>query len=268
MILFLPAFCGGLGCYWLIGAGHTYLLRCRFYRQRPLAGLERKLEELKNQKKLQERLAQAGRPLGIRPIHYYGAHLLFPLGIWYFLGAAIPANNLIAAIVLSFFAPDIWLYSCRQDRRKAFKMDFPMLLETIELAMTADVPEEQAFLLAAENVQSKAMKNELASLSARLYATKDRPKALQVFSSRVGIPEAKILEMAICQGEKTGRVQGVLENITNSMFNTMMSIINAQEKATEYKIMAALFILLAGIVNLLFQAYFSDLSTGLTGIFG
>ncbi len=268
MLAFLSGTFCGFGCYYGFTAWYAYVLRCRFYNRRPLAPLEAKLEGLPGQAKLLRRLELAGRPFGMRPLHYYLAHLAQPLFLWYFLRRAVPAINLAAAMLLSFFIVDIWIFSCRRQRKKAFKMDFPMFLETVELAVTADLPEEQAFLLAAESARSKAMKEELTLLAARLYATKDRSKALRAFSERIAIPEAKILETAICQGEKTGKLQGVLENLTNSMFNRLLSITNVQEKACEYKIMAALFILLAGIMNLLFQAYFMDLNIGLQGIFG
>lgn len=268
MLTFLSGIFCGFGCYFGITGWYTYVLRCRFYNYKPLAPLEDKLGELPGQVRLRQRLDQAGRPLGMRPLHYYLLHIAVPLFLWCFLRQAVPAVNLAAAMVFGFFAVDILIYSCHQERKKAFKMDFPIFLETVELAAAAGLPEEQAFLLAAENVRSKAMKEELALLAARLYAIKDPSEALRAFSERVTIAEAKILEMALGQGEKTGKVEGVLENITNSMFNRVITMINVQEKACEYKIMAALFILLAGIMNLLFQAYFTDLNIGLQGIFG
>lgn len=268
MLTFLSGIFCGFSCYFGITGWYTYVLRCRFYNDKLLAPLEDKLVKLPGQIRLRQRLDQAGRPWGMRPLHYYLLHVAVPMFLWCFLHQAVPAVNLAAAMVLGFFVVDILIYSCRRERKKAFNMDFPILLETVELAVTAGLPEEQAFLLAAENVRSKAMKEELALLAARLYAAKDPSEALQAFSERVTIPEAKILEMAVSQGQKTGKVKGVLENITNSMFNQVISIINVQEKACEYKIMAALFILLAGIMNLLFQAYFTDLNIGLQGIFG
>ncbi|EGD50016.1 Type II secretion system F domain [Thermoanaerobacter ethanolicus JW 200] len=143
----------------------------------------------------------------------------------------------------------------------------PEIVDLFELGAAADVPLEDIFLITAQSAQAKEVRNALTKLAAEYIMTKEKEVALKRFINEVNLPEANVLAMALLQGERTGRTLEILSTLSTSLFNTAASKIARQDKSMEYKVLAAVFFLMASIVTLYIYSYFTNIQGGLRLIF-
>ncbi|WP_227766311.1 type II secretion protein F [Zhaonella formicivorans] len=217
---------------------------------------------------IEQKIKKAGTPFNMTPAAYYMAKVLLPVCFTFY--AFFTGQGLYVLVLLmaaGFFLPDALLFSKIRDRREMFRKEFPETLDIIELGITADVPLEDIFLLAADAAEGAELKKELLMLSARYFVTKNKEECLQHFTESVDIPEAKILSMALLQGEKTGRTREILSSVSSGMFNAVQAKAGRGEKSVEYKILFAVVALMASSVMLYMQVYFSNLESGLKILF-
>lgn len=217
---------------------------------------------------LKEMLERAGNPVGLNPERY----IALKAGLLLFSTAyvlAVDTSILQGAgfAVLAFFGPDIYLYSVRKEREKAFRREMPLIADIFELGAAADVPFRETCIIAAEAAGSKAVKNEMMKLATEYIITGDKEVSLKRYCRAAGIPEAEVLAMALLQGERTGRTLEILASFSASLYTASAAAVTRQEKLTDYKVLAAIFTLMASAAMLYIYPYFTNLERGLRGIF-
>lgn len=217
---------------------------------------------------IREKLRRAGNPLSLTPETYILTRIgLFIFAIFYIFLVGMKGAQAVLFAVVAFFALDIYIYFEQKDREEAFRNEMPEIVDMFELGAAADVPMEDVFLIAAESAESKEVKKELAKLSAEYFITRDKEVCLKRFCKNVGLPEVNVLSMALLQGERTGRTLDILSSLSSSLFNTATAKIVRQDKMTDYKVLAAIFVLMASVVMLYMYPYFTNLEGGLKSIF-
>lgn len=75
------------------------------------------------------------------------------------------------------------------------------------------------------------------------------------------------MSMALLQGDRTGRTREVLASLSSSLYNTTLSKVSRQDKTLEYKVLAAIFLLMASTVMLQVYPYFTVVEGGLRLLF-
>lgn len=222
----------------------------------------------RDSKILEQRIIQAGTPWGITPARFVVAKLLwFLLGLLYSWQEGYEVWMMVLLAVLAFFLPDILLMYKTRQRVNKFKNELPEAIDTIEIAVAADVPMDEVFLLAADTVDERELKKELLALSARYFVTRDKEKSLKEFIQGVPLSETKVLAMAMLQGEKTGRMKEIIGSLSTGLFNSALAKVSRDEKSIQYKILMAIAALAFALLTLYFQAYFTSLDQGLRIIF-
>lgn len=217
---------------------------------------------------IREKLRRAGNPLSLTPETYILTRIgLFIFAIFYIFLVGMKGAQAVLFAIVAFFALDIYIYFEQKDREETFRNEMPEIVDMFELGAAADVPMEDVFLIAAESAESKEVKKELAKLSAEYFITRDKEVCLKRFCKNVGLPEVNVLSMALLQGERTGRTLDILSSLSSSLFNTATAKIVRQDKMTDYKVLAAIFVLMASVVMLYMYPYFTNLEGGLKSIF-
>lgn len=217
---------------------------------------------------LERRIVLAGTPWGITPARFVLAKVLWLLvGLLYAWHEDHESWMIVIYAVSAFFLPDILLMFKGRQRINTFRNELPEAIDTVEIAVSADVPMDEVFLLAADTVEGRDLKKELLALSARYFVTRDKEQALNHFIERVPLPEVRVLAMAMLQGEKTGRMKEIIGSLSTGLFNSALVKVSRDEKSIQYKILMAVAALAFALLTLYFQAYFTSLDQGLKMIF-
>lgn len=217
---------------------------------------------------VERRILLAGKPWGISPARFILSKFLwFLLGLLYAWYEGQQVWEMVMYPVVAFFLPDAVLMFKAKQRINSFRKELPEAIDTVEIAVSADVPMDQVFLLAADTVEGKELKKELLALSARYFVTRDKEQALNHFIERVPLPEVRVLAMAMLQGEKTGRIKEIIGSLSTGLFNSALMKASRDEKSVQYKILMAVAVLAFALLTLYFQAYFTSLDQGLRTVF-
>ena len=218
--------------------------------------------------KINEKLKAAGNPLGLTAdIYILSRTGLFLFTVVYVYMTGMNGLQAVLLIVFGLFGLDIYISSVKKDRMEKFRREMPEIVDLFELGAAADVTLEDMFLITAQSAQAKEVKNVLTKLAAEYIMTREKEVALRRFVNEVNLPEANVLAMALLQGERTGRTLEILSTLSSSLFNTAASKIARQDKSMEYKVLAAVFFLMASIVTLYIYSYFTNIQGGLKLIF-
>lgn len=218
--------------------------------------------------KINEKLKAAGNPLGLTAdIYILSRTGLFLFTVVYVYMTGMNGLQAVLLIVFGLFGLDIYISSVKKDRMEKFRREMPEIVDLFELGAAADVTLEDMFLITAQSAQAKEVKNVLTKLAAEYIMTREKEVALKRFVNEVNLPEANVLAMALLQGERTGRTLEILSTLSSSLFNTAASKIARQDKSMEYKVLAAVFFLMASIVTLYIYSYFTNIQGGLKLIF-
>lgn len=248
-----------------------YSLKKRIYRIRPVDEISKIVGKTVKKDVLQmisDKLKAAGNPLGLTAETYILARAgLFLFSIVYAYLTEMSGIQAALLIIIGFFGLDIYISSVKKDRQEKFRREMPEIVDLFELGAAADVPLEDIFLIIAQSAQAKEVRNALTKLAAEYIMTREKEVALKRFVNEVNLPEANVLAMALLQGERTGRTLEILSTLSTSLFNTAASKIARQDKSMEYKVLAAVFFLMASIVTLYIYSYFTNVQGGLRLIF-
>ncbi|TYP56819.1 type II secretion protein F [Thermosediminibacter litoriperuensis] len=257
--------------YSLLREYEIYRLKKRIYRIRLVDELSNFVERAVKRdvlSRIDANLKAAGSPLGLTAETYILASAgLFLFSIFYAYLTRMEGIQALMMILLGLFGIDIYIHFAKKERAEAFRREMPEIVDLFELGAAADVPLEDIFLIAAESAQAKEVRNVLTMLAAEYIMTREKEGCLKNFCNEVNLPEAYILAMALLQGERTGRTLEILSTLSSSLFNTATAKIARQDKAMEYKVLAATFFLMASIVTLYMYPYFTNIHGGLRLLF-
>lgn len=218
--------------------------------------------------RINDNLKAAGRPLNLTAETYILARAgLFLFSLIYIYLTRMEGIQALMMISLGLFGIDIYIHIAKKERAEAFRREMPEIVDLFELGAAADVPLEDIFIIAAESAQAKEVRNALTRLAAEYIMTREKEGCLKRFCSEANLPEAYILAVALLQGERTGRTLEILSTLSSSLFNTAAAKISRQDKAMEYKVLAATFFLMASIVTLYMYPYFTNIQGGLKLLF-
>lgn len=233
-----------------------------------MAGTVNKILKKSRREQIEKNLIKAGNPLGLTPETYILAKSgVFIFALIYIFLVGTEGLQAVVFAVFSFFIIDIYIYFEKKDKEKAFRNEMPEIVDVFELGAAADIPLDDTFLLATSFADRKEVKRELAKLSAEYFITRDKEGCLKRFTNSVELPEVDVLSMSILQGEKTGKVTEILSSLSKSLYNTALAKVAREDKLTDYKVLAAIFVLMVSIVLLYMYPYFTNIEGGIRSIF-
>ncbi|MEG6567701.1 type II secretion system F family protein [Thermoanaerobacterium saccharolyticum] len=257
--------------YTAIKEYEIYRLRKRIYRIKPIDEISKLLGKTVKKSfldKINEMLKAAGNPLKLTAETYILAHIgLLLFAVIYIYLTKMSGLQVALLFLLSIFGLDLYIQSARKDCIEKFKREMPEIVDLFELGAAADVPLEDIFLITAKSAKSKEVRSAITKLAAEYIMTREKEVALRKFTSEVNLPEANVLAMALLQGDRTGRTVEILSTLSSSLFNTAASKIAREDKSMEYKVLIAIFFLMASIVTLYIYSYFTNIQSGLKMIF-
>lgn len=233
-----------------------------------MAGIVNKILKKSQKEQIKKNLIKAGSPLGLTPETYILTKSgVFIFALIYILLVEMEGLQGVVFAVFSFFIIDIYIHFEKRDKEKAFRGEMPEIVDVFELATAADIPLDDTFLLATSFADRKEVKRELAKLSAGYFITRDKEGCLKRFSNSAGLPEVDVLSMSILQGERTGKVTEILSSLSKSLYNTAIAKVAREDKLTDYKVLAAIFVLMVSIALLYMYPYFTNVEGGIRSIF-
>lgn len=258
-------------CYILLNEYDLFIFKNRFKK----IWINRKIDLFINRhfkgrwvENIDLRIKKAGNPYGVSAGIYIALKLVLTvISTIYVLSYKMFDIQGVLLIGLSFFALDIYLYFSERDRKNVFKKEFPEVVDLFEIGATAGIDIGNLFLMAVDFVEGGEFKKALAELSAEYFITRDKEVCLKRFCEVVDIPEADILTLALLQGEKTGKVEGVISSLSSSLFNSVIAKVNRDDKAVDYKVLFAAFAIMAAIFSLIVFPYFTTVNTGIQSLF-
>jgi len=257
--------------YNLLREYEIFSLKRRIYRIRPVDEISRFVGKRVRRdvlERVNDNLKASGRPLGLTAETYILARAgLFLFSLIYVYLTRMEGIQALMMLLLGFLGLDVYIHFAKKEREEAFRREMPEIVDLFELGAAADVPLEDIFLIAAESARAKEVKNALTRLAAEYIMTREKEGCLKRFCSEANLPEAHILAVALLQGERTGRTLEILSTLSSSLFNTAAARIARQDKAMDYKVLAATFFLMASIATLYMYPYFSNIQGGLRLLF-
>jgi tight adherence protein B/tight adherence protein C len=218
--------------------------------------------------KIDRDLESAGRPLGLSAPMYVLVRIgLFLFAVLYAYFTGMRGLQALVFAGLGLFGPDIYIRSAKKERMEKFRRELPEIVDLFELGAAAGVPPEDMFLMAAESADSKEVRKALSRLSAEYFLTRDREACLRRFCREAGIPEADVLAAALLQEQRTGRIQDMLSALSSSLFSGEVAKVSKQDRSMEYKVLAAVFLLMASAAVLYMYPYFANIQGGMRLLF-
>lgn len=221
-----------------------------------------------NREKVELKLRQAGRPLGLTPEVYFTLKVLLPLLM---LLTQIQSHAGLtyrgAMILAAFLLPDIPLQTATARRKKAIAAELPEIVDIFEAASSAGIETGHVFQLAAEFAGKKELKKELVLLAAGYHITKDKEGCLQQFRDNIGLYDTDVLTLALLQGDITGKTRGMLEALASVQGDNVLAKIQRDSKAVEYKVLFSCILMAFSVAFIYLYPYFATLNSGLMEIF-
>jgi tight adherence protein C len=168
------------------------------------------------------------------------ASLLFPvfgfLIYWVLYGSNLPTQKLvfiaITLIMLGLFAPDLYLRHRINKRKLQARDGFPDMMDLLIACIEAGLGLDAALSNVAKELGKRfpVIQVNLDLLNLELMAGRTRPEAFKNFAERLGLDEAKSLNIMLKQSEEMGSSLGTsLRTFSEEMRTKRM--LRAEEKA-------------------------------------
>ncbi len=167
-----------------------------------------------------EALEQAGFPLGLGVIDFYGLRILLILvlcgGCFLLLGTRQPLQVLMlamAALALAgFMLPGLWLKSRAKARRREILLAFPDALDMLTIGVEAGLAFESAMLRVGEK-WNNALTREFRRVVGEMRIGVSRDEALNRMATRTGVDEVNAFVAVLIQSSALGvSIAQVLHN--------------------------------------------------------
>ena len=117
-----------------------------------------------------------------------------------------PTWSLVAAGVVSFFLPDLWLVSTRNARRRKIEWSLPYFLDLIVAFLRSGLGLEESFRRAGREGfhPDHPLAREAALVAREIDLGKDRAAAFRALAARTGVPAMKAIAGALESGLRLG----------------------------------------------------------------
>lgn len=218
--------------------------------------------------RIDKKLRGVGRPFGLIPETYILIKIgMTLLAVFYVCVVDMEILQAVLFIIIAFYGIDLYIRQRKKVIEDAFKNEMPEIVDVFEVCAVSGISLEDTFGLANEFSEEREVKQELEKLSEEYSITKDKEICLRRFSRNVKLPEVSILRMALLQGDRTGKTQDILESLSSSINNTAISKIVRQDKGINYKVLAAVYVLMVTTFILYMYPYFTSIQGGLQLIF-
>ncbi len=156
-------------------------------------------------------LRQAGQPMGLSALDFFGLRLLFVLlaGGLYFLamrnnqayGLVVRNSALVGGI--GFFIPWLWLRSKANSRKSLILRALPDALDMLTISVEAGLAFESAMLRVGERWQNP-LTQEFRRAVAEMRIGTPRDVALQRMAERTGVPDVRSFVAVLIQSSQLG----------------------------------------------------------------
>ncbi|GAC1457401.1 MAG: hypothetical protein PVSMB10_15210 [Pseudarthrobacter sp.] len=223
-----------------------------------MAGIGYRLTPPAYVRKLDRLLSLAGRPLSMPLEKVLAAKIVLgvagaSLGLYLSSVGTTPIMKLagLFILVLSYFIPDLLLYSKGQERQKAMQLELANTLDQMLISVEAGLGFEGAMARAGENGKGP-LAEELVRTLQDMQVGRSRRESYQALAERTSIPELRSFVQAVVQADTYGiaisrvlRIQAKVMRVKRRQ--------RAEEKAMKLPVMI-LFPLLFFIFPVLFIA--------------
>jgi tight adherence protein C len=156
-------------------------------------------------------LRQAGEPMGLSGLDFFGIRLLsaLVLGGLYFLAAtrqvsfSMDLRNSIILAVVGFFIPWLWLRSRARNRQNEISRALPDVLDMLTIGVEAGLAFESALLRVGDRWQN-ALTHEFRRAVAEMRIGTARDIALTRMADRAGVQELSAFVAILIQSDQLG----------------------------------------------------------------
>jgi tight adherence protein C len=180
------------------------------------------LKTLLEDPKVVEKLAQAGyrgpKPVSTFYFFRFAMPFVFAVGTGVYLFAinsfGMPTTTrfcaLVAAFVIGFYAPNLYVSNVASKRRAAIMMAFPDALDLLLICVESGMSIEAAIQKVSHEIGGRSIElaEELSLLTAELSYLPERRMAYEGLSKRTNHPGVKSVATAMIQAEKYGTPLG------------------------------------------------------------
>ncbi len=213
--------------------------------------------------RLQRQLLAAGNPEGLTPDEFLGLMVISAMAgagigvfVWQRFGMPV---LILAAVMLGFFLPSIWLNDRARRRQVQIQKALPFALDLLTLAVEAGLDFTTAVERIVDKLRGSALAFELGIMLREVQLGKQRAEALRDLGRRVSVAEMTSVTSALIQADQLGAPLGPILRVQSEQLRNSRSQ-RAEKLAMEapVKILAPLiafifpntFIILAGPIVL------------------
>ena len=136
------------------------------------------------------------------------------------IGTSLPAILIVAAALLGFYAPELWVDMAISRRQQKIQDGFPDALDLMVVCVEAGMGLDQAMKRISEEMQTthKTISDEFAQMSLEMRAGRSRSDAMRNLADRTGVEDVKTLVTLLIQTDKFGTsIAQALRTLSNSM---------------------------------------------------
>lgn len=218
--------------------------------------------------KINKRLERLDYPFGMNADKYVLYKFIFTVfGLWYAYMNKVQGFQAVVFIVGMFFLIDIYLYLKEYDIKNIVKKELPTIVDIFEIGSTTNMDYGDVLLICANSVKSDWLKRRLNKISAEYFVSKDKDKMIKSLKNLADIYEIDVFVSALEQKDVTGRSKEMLQALSQLMFSSVIAHAQKENKASDYKVMAAVFLIAVGIFAIYMTSYMPELMSGLKTIF-
>ena len=232
----------------------------------------------RNLEKIHEMLLQAGEPLGLTVLDFFGLRLLTALilgvgGVLYFgrsLSSQMALRNGLLFAGVGFFLPLFWLRAKAKRRRQAILRALPDALDMLTISVEAGLAFESALAQVGQKWQNP-LTEAFRRVAAEMRVGTPRDVALQRMAERSGVEELRTFVSVLIQSNQLGvSIAQVLHSQAAEMRTKRRQMAEEQARQASVKmvfplvflIFPALFIVILGPSIPIFLFWMERLTSG------
>lgn len=254
----------------LISIALTYLffnVYKEFFKDRVIEkAIEKKIEEKDHgyfsSKRINKYLKSKGFT-SLRPINY--VLLKFAVSILLFICFFINYGLIVAICVslIGFFLVDIAIEISNKQDNKKIVVDIVRVFDSIKIqiysgAFISDALKE-SYLIA----RNKRFKKALGELSSELTLTNNLTQSIDEFNTKFDCKFIDIFCLAIRQGNESGQINSILEDVSSSMKEIDLIIQKEESEKVKMKISCIQLLVYLGIIGVVIFGIFNEISRGI-----
>ncbi|SHJ16462.1 type II secretion system F family protein [Desulfofundulus thermosubterraneus] len=206
-----------------------------------------KLAKLLGPEDVEERLALAGSPLGLKPEEFYALRLSAAGVAAVAVATGLLSGSIFALLpALVFKAPDWWLSYLITERRRKMKREFMQVASRLATALSGGLPVNDALEWAASGARHHraALREELAKSIEKARTGTAFEKVLDEFATRTGLLDARRLATTVIQAQKFGgSIADKLAEAVRDARERRKAEIIGQAQSAERKLQVAVFVM-------------------------